>query len=57
MWNYVALFTACMIGIVVLDEDPTSVSIQEWVLFAVMIYAAISFFRSYLDSISSGKRR
>jgi hypothetical protein len=57
MWNYFALFMVAVIGIVVLDEDPTSVSIQEWVLFAVMIYAAISFFRSYRDSISSGKRQ
>ena len=56
MFNYFALFTAAVIGIVVLDDDPTSVSIQEWVLFAVMIYAAVSFFRGYRELISRDKR-
>jgi hypothetical protein len=56
MWNYLALFLACVIGIVVLDDDPTSVSLQEWVLFAIMIYAAISFFRIYRDLISPRNR-
>ena len=56
MWNYVALFLACMIGIVVLDDDPTSVSLREWILFAVMIYAAISFFRKYLEMMGSRRR-
>ena len=45
--NYFALFLAAVVGIVVFDDDPTGVSLQEWVLFAVMIYAALSFFRVY----------
>ncbi len=57
MFNYVALFTIAVIGIVVLDEDPTSVSIREWVLFAIMIYAAVSFFRGYRELISREKKR
>ena len=57
MFNYFALFTAAVIGIVVLDEDPTSVSIQEWILFAIMIYAAVSFFRIYRELISQEKKR
>jgi hypothetical protein len=56
MYNYVALFTVSVIGIVFLDEDPTSVSIQEWMLFAVMIYAAVSFFRAYRKLLLSQKR-
>ena len=56
MFTYLALFSAAVVGIVVLDDDPTSVSIQEWVLFAVMIYAAISFFRVYRELITSRKR-
>jgi Ca2+/Na+ antiporter len=57
MANYFLLFTAAIIGIVVLDEDPTSVSIQEWVLFAVMIYAAVAFFRRYREQISRENKR
>lgn len=45
--NYFALFVAAVVGIVVFDDDPTGVSVQEWVLFVVMIYAALSFFRIY----------
>jgi hypothetical protein len=47
LFNYFALFFAAMIGIVVFDDDPTGVSPQEWVLFVVMLYAAISFARRY----------
>lgn len=45
--NYFVLFVAAVVGIVVFDDDPTGVSLQEWVLFVVMIYAALSFFRIY----------
>jgi hypothetical protein len=41
------LFVAAVVGIVVFDDDPTGVSLQEWVLFAVMLYAGWSFFRIY----------
>ncbi|MGI9212350.1 MAG: hypothetical protein ACR2HF_07730 [Methylococcaceae bacterium] len=47
MINNVLLIVASIVGIVVLDEDPSSVSIQEWIFFAVMIYAAIGFYREY----------
>lgn len=56
MFNYFALFLVSSIGIIVLDDDPTGVSIQEWVLFAIMIYSAISFFRIYRKLISSEER-
>lgn len=49
--NYFLLFLAAVVGIVVFDDDPTSVSIQEWILFAVMIYAAVSFFRIYREMV------
>lgn len=47
LFNYFALFLAATIGIVVFDDDPTGVSPQEWVLFAVMLYAALSFVKRY----------
>ncbi len=56
MWNYLALFMASVTGIVVLDDDPTSVSVQEWILFAIMIYAAVAFFRIYQKLIASRNR-
>ena len=56
--NYFALFFAAVVGIIVFDDDPRSVSMQEWVLFIVMIYAALSFFRTYRkmfgDSLNHG---
>jgi hypothetical protein len=56
MFNYVALFTVSVVGIVFLDDDPTSVSPQEWLLFAVMVYAAVQFFRLYRKAVSAQKR-
>ncbi|AAU93052.1 MULTISPECIES: hypothetical protein [Methylococcus] len=47
MFNYAVIVTAALAGIVLVDDDPTSVSLEEWVLFAVMIYAASSFMRLY----------
>lgn len=56
MINYFLVFLAAVAGIVFFDEDPTSVSVQEWVLFAVMIYAALSFMRLYREHVrNSGK--
>ncbi len=49
--NYFALFLAAVIGIVVFDDDPTGVSLQEWILFVVMIYAALSFVRIYREIV------
>jgi hypothetical protein len=40
MLNYVALIIVAVIGMAVLDEDRTQVSIEEWAIFAVMIFAA-----------------
>jgi hypothetical protein len=38
--NYVALIIIAVIGMSVLDEDRTRVSIEEWAIFAVIIFAA-----------------
>lgn len=57
MFNYVALFTVAVLGIVFFDEDPTGVSVQEWILFAVMIYAAVSFFRKYREAVARERKR
>lgn len=48
--NYFVLALVSTIGIVVVDDDPTSVSVQEWVLFAVLIYSAISFLKLYIEA-------
>jgi hypothetical protein len=47
--SYFSLFMVAVVAMIVLDDDPTGVSVEEWVLFCVMIYSAVSFFRSYRD--------
>ena len=39
MLNYTLLIVAGAIGMSVLDSDPTSVSIEEWAIYIVMLYA------------------
>jgi hypothetical protein len=57
MYNYFALSLVAFVGIVVFDDDPTGVSPQEWILYAVLLYAAVSFFRRYLAHIRQQIRR
>lgn len=40
MLNYVALILVAVIGMSVLDDDRTSVSTEEWIIYAVMLFAA-----------------
>ena len=49
LFNYFALFVVSAIGVIVLDDDPTGVSVEEWLFYGVMLYSAVSFFRSYRD--------
>jgi hypothetical protein len=55
MYNYFALAVVSTLAIVFLDEDPTSVSIQEWILYGILIYAALGFFRAYYEAASRDK--
>lgn len=55
MYNYFAMALVSTIGIVFFDDDPSSVSIQEWILYAVLIYSAVGFFRAYLEMAARGK--
>jgi hypothetical protein len=55
MYNYFAMALASTIGIVFFDDDPSSVSIQEWILYAVLLYAAIGFLRIYVKLVSQNK--
>jgi hypothetical protein len=57
MYNHFALALVALIGIVFLDDDPGSVSIQEWVLYGVLMYAAISFFIRYMRMIEEESKR
>lgn len=49
MINYIAMISVCTIGIVFFDDDPSSVSAQEWFFYAVMIYAAIGCLRKFAE--------
>lgn len=53
MLNYFALSLASTIGIVFVDDDPNSVSTEEWILYAVLLYAAIGFFRKLAELAAS----
>ena len=54
MVNHFALFVISIFGIVVLDDDPRGVSVQEWIFFVIMIYAAVSLFRGFRDHLRNG---
>jgi O-antigen/teichoic acid export membrane protein len=54
IFNHFALFLISIFGIVVLDDDPRGVSMQEWIFFAVMIYAAVSIFRGFQEYLRNG---
>ncbi len=49
MYNYFGLALFSTIGIVFFDDDPGSVSIQEWILYAILIYAAVGFVRKFIE--------
>jgi hypothetical protein len=51
MYNNFFLALVSVIGIVFFDDDPSGVSIQEWILFAIMIYAAIGFYRRFKEYV------
>jgi len=50
MLNYFAMALVATIGIVFLDDNPAAVSNQEWILYAVLLYAAVGFFRRFLEA-------
>ncbi len=56
MYNYFALAIVSTLGIVFLDDDPESVSVQEWILYAMLIYSAVGFFRKYYELATRGRR-
>lgn len=47
LFNYFALFLVSIVGIVVFDDDPTGVSVQEWIFFGVMAYSAYAILRGF----------
>lgn len=55
--SYLALFVVAVVGIVVFDDDPTAVSTEEWIFYAIMLYAAVSIFRLMSDQIRDQLRR
>jgi hypothetical protein len=54
LFNYLALFLVSVFGIVVLDDDPTGVSVQEWIFFAIMLYSAVAILRYFQEYIRNG---
>lgn len=56
MLNYLAMALAATVGIVFFDDDPGAVSWQEWILYAVLVYAAFGFLRVCLEMVSGDGR-
>jgi hypothetical protein len=40
MFNYAALIVIGALGMTILDTDRTSVSIEEWAIYIVMLFSA-----------------
>jgi hypothetical protein len=40
MFNYAALIVVGALGMTILDTDRTSVSIEEWAIYIVMLFSA-----------------
>ena len=55
MFNYFAMAFVSTMGIVFLDDDPTSVSVWEWILYAILIYSAVGFVRKFLELAAQQK--
>lgn len=51
MLNYFLLTLTAFVGIVFLDDDMSSVSSEEWILYGILLYAAWSFLQSYREAI------
>lgn len=57
MLSLISYLAACVIAVVVMvatDEDTTSVSNVEWVLFAVMAYSAAQAIRKMIEIYKRG---
>lgn len=53
MLNYTAMIVVCTIGIVFFDDDTSHVSVQEWVLGGIMIYASIGLVKKLAEMADS----
>ncbi|MFN5746743.1 MAG: hypothetical protein ACK443_11770 [Methylococcaceae bacterium] len=51
MFNYVALILVCTLGMRMLDDDRNHVSIEEWAIYAVTLFAAWKLVESLIQYI------
>jgi hypothetical protein len=49
--SYVLLIVIGALGMAVLDGDPTSVSLEEWAIYAVMLYSTWKLIQRMIDLI------
>ncbi|MEY2701028.1 MAG: hypothetical protein RIQ52_1783 [Pseudomonadota bacterium] len=56
MLNYFLLTLTAFVGIVFLDDDMSSVSGEEWILYGILLYAAWSFLQQYRETIRQYRR-
>ncbi len=51
MVSYVLLIVTGALGMSVLDGDPTSVSLEEWAIYAIMLYSTWKLIQRMIDLI------
>jgi len=51
MTGYVLLIVTGALGMSVLDGDPTTVSLEEWAIYAVMLYSTWKLIQRMIDLI------
>jgi hypothetical protein len=51
MFNYVAMIIVCVLGMSILDDDRTKVSPEEWVIYAVMLFATWKLIQAMIQHI------
>jgi hypothetical protein len=49
--SYVLLIVTGALGMSVLDGDPTSVSLEEWAIYAIMLYSTWKLILRMIDLI------
>lgn len=51
MFNYAALILIGALGMSILDNDRTQVSLEEWAIYAVMLFSAWKLVQSMIQYI------
>lgn len=51
MLNYLLLIIVSAVGMAALDNDPTSVSLEEWAIYGVMLFACWKLVQRMIEAL------